>query len=217
MIEDIIKGLSEEDNKAIESADIVVFEGFDMTGKSTLLHQYHDLNPDTFCYRPDWEQAMNDKVVGRGNRHIPGLAITQFWKDLLTAGIVDSSYQLLIDRFYAVSLVYQEIYHQQSDFSKPEDLQLAFDYAIDNLRVVIIHTTHYNEQEAKVIWEASSKDGDHSDSYDNFDSFVDYYQKFKNFDEVYEKVYNTKLPSSISNVFYVSGSTHRLLAKLKEN
>ena len=103
---------------AIDNADVVVFEGFEMTGKSYLAKQVNQKYA-SILYRPDWEGAMTDNVVRRGNRFIPGLAILGLWKQL-SASVGPK--RLLIDRWMAVSYVYQIQYNQPTDAVSLDEL-----------------------------------------------------------------------------------------------
>ena len=62
--------LPEEVSNEIKSADIVVFEGFEMTGKSTLAEYIQNKYAPSYLYRPDWEGILDTNILSRGNRHI---------------------------------------------------------------------------------------------------------------------------------------------------
>ena len=198
-------GLPVEVLEAISAADVVVFEGFEMTGKSYLAKQINQ-DYDSILYRPDWEGSMTDKVVSRGNRYIPGLAALGLWKQfhpyLLEHG---QSPKLLIDRCMAVSYVYQILYNQQSDAMSLDDLVQAHHSAAEGLNVIIIHKQHEDEHEARRMYEISSGSADHSDIYDRFDDFDTYYRSYLKFNDTYLDFYQnhchfpTYLVSSLGN------------------
>ena len=81
----MVNNIPDELLSAIDNADVVVFEGFEMTGKSYLAKQVNQKYA-SILYRPDWEGAMTDRVVKRGNRFIPGLAVLGLWKQLMESG-----------------------------------------------------------------------------------------------------------------------------------
>ena len=100
---------------------VLVFEGFEMTGKSRLLSEVKseliDSGLQAIDYRPDWEDALNENVVSRGNRYIPGISVVEFFSKLN-----DLEKVLLLDRWVAVSYVYQKMYNQSSDCKDFESL-----------------------------------------------------------------------------------------------
>lgn len=186
---------------AVDDADVVVFEGFEMTGKSYLAKQINDKYA-SILYRPDWEGAMTDAVVSRGNRFIPGLAILGLWKQLRGSG---NPKRLLIDRWMAVSYVYQTQYNQPTDAKNVDELVKAHILAADGLKLVMIHKQHSYMAEANEMYEVSKNSSDHGDIYDRFSSFGDYYETYRRFNEAYLQFYQDYCPfptyivSSLSN------------------
>lgn len=175
---------------AIDNADVVVFEGFEMTGKSYLAKQVNQKYA-SILYRPDWEGAMTDNVVRRGNRFIPGLAILGLWKQL-SASVGPK--RLLIDRWMAVSYVYQIQYNQPTDAVSLDELVKAHILAADGLNLVMVHKQHSSVEEAREMYELSLKSADHSDIYDRFSSFEDYYEAYRKFNDSYLKFYEECCP-----------------------
>lgn len=186
----MVNNISDELLSAIDNADVVVFEGFEMTGKSYLAKQVNQ-RYDSILYRPDWEGAMNDQVVKRGNRFIPGLAILGLWKQLLESG---NPKRLLIDRWMAVSYVYQIQYNQSTDATNLDELVKAHILAADGINLVMIHKQHSSVEEAREMYEMSLKSLDHSDIYDHFSSFEDYYKAYQKFNDSYLKFYEECCP-----------------------
>lgn len=186
----MINNIPEEVLVAINNADVAVFEGFEMTGKSYLAKQINQ-RYDSILYRPDWEGAMNDQVVKRGNRFIPGLAILGLWKQLLESG---NPKRLLIDRWMAVSYVYQIQYNQSTDATNLDELVKAHILAADGMNLVMIHKQHSSAEEAREMYEMSLKSLDHSDIYDHFSSFEDYYKAYQKFNDSYLKFYEECCP-----------------------
>lgn len=186
----MINNIPEEVLVAINNADVAVFEGFEMTGKSYLAKQINQ-RYDSILYRPDWEGAMSDQVVKRGNRFIPGLAILGLWKQLLESG---NPKRLLIDRWMAVSYVYQIQYNQSTDATNLDELVKAHILAADGMNLVMIHKQHSSAEEAREMYEMSLKSLDHSDIYDHFSSFEDYYKAYQKFNDSYLKFYEECCP-----------------------
>lgn len=182
--------LPEELLVAVDDAEVVVFEGFEMTGKSYLAKQINQKYA-SILYRPDWEGAMTDAVVSRGNRFIPGLAILGLWKQLKSS---NHPKRLLIDRWMAVSYVYQVQYNQPTDAKSVDDLVKAHILAADDLKLVMIHKQHSCMAEAREMYDLSKSSSDHGDIYDRFLNFEDYYQAYRKFNDTYLDFYEKYCP-----------------------
>lgn len=182
--------LPEELLTAVDDAEVVVFEGFEMTGKSYLAKQINQKYA-SILYRPDWEGAMTDAVVSRGNRFIPGLAILGLWKQLKSS---NNPKRLLIDRWMAVSYVYQVQYNQPTDAKSVDDLVKAHILAANDLKLVMIHKQHSHMAEAREMYELSKDSSDHGDIYDRFLNFEDYYQAYRKFNDTYLDFYEKYCP-----------------------
>lgn len=174
----------------IGSSEVAAFEGFEMTGKSYLAKQVHQKWPSVM-YRPDWEGSLNDKVVRRGNRYIPGLVVVDLFKSILRRYCQPSL--LIIDRWLAVSYVYRILYEQPSDCADLDEMVKSFRTAANGLRVVILHKSHADKSDAKFLYEKSLL-SDHDDKYDQFASFEDYWKKYNIFNDAYLEFYQTKCP-----------------------
>lgn len=183
--------LPEKLSTDIGSVDILVFEGFEMTGKSYLAKQVHDQWPSAL-YRPDWEGALSDKVVRRGNRFIPGLVVLDLLRSIREAHCQPP--MIILDRWLAVSYVYRVLYGQASDCSNLEDMVESFKLAASPFNVVIVHKSHADKADAQRMFSTSVQDSDHSDQYDRFSSFEDYWQKYNQFNSEYLKFYEDKCP-----------------------
>lgn len=194
-------------DKEIRGADIIVFEGFEMTGKSTLAREVESRYKPSFLYRPNWEEVLTTSVISRGNRHIPGIAIVDSWGDMILDGIIPGETKLLLDRWMAVSVVYQQMYSQETDSASPEKLAEAFKMCARDLKVIFIHKNHGSIEEAKKMYEiTTSTSSEHADIYDKFGSFEDYYKAYLHFEECYEKFYSS--PLNPFPVFKVSSLTN---------
>ena len=166
----------------IKQSDVLVFEGFDMVGKSHLLSQvYEELeyhtNKGTFKYRPDWEGCLSTNVVSRGNRYIPGIVLLDIWKSVIKSTY--SQPKLLIDRWLAVSYVYSVLYDQKSDSKSSQDLIKAHVDAVGDLELTFIYKCHKDKNEAWRLYELANADSDHEDEYDKFDNFDRYYETYQ--------------------------------------
>lgn len=181
--------LPEEVYPLIDKADIVVFEGFEMVGKSFLMKEIGKMFNLTISYRPDWEGAMSDSVISRGNRYIPGLAVVDFWKNA-SGNFYGSTPRLLIDRWIAVSYVYQSMYSQKNDLATQEALIESAKLVVDDLNIIFIHKKHASEEDAKAMYEFTmSRSKEHDDIYDKFHDFEEYYQHYLQFEDCYEEFY----------------------------
>lgn len=187
----------------ISSADVIVFEGFEMTGKSYLAKLVNS-EFNSILYRPDWEQAMVDEVVSRGNRYIAGLVVVDFWKSVHEHDKKSVQPKLLIDRWMTSSYVYQVRYDQKSDVVSLDKFVQAYSLVAKGLDIVIIHKQHSSREEAQKLYELSRRSSDHSDIYDKFDNFNEYYRAYSKFNDTYQEFYNTycKFPVYVVSSLY---------------
>lgn len=182
-------------DKEISKADIIVFEGFEMTGKSTLAHEIERRYKPNFLYRPDWEEVLPSSVVSRGNRYIPGIAMVDAWGDMMLDGIIPPGTKLLLDRWMASSLVYYEIYNQSADFKDMNSLVNAFKKSARDFKVLFIHKNHASREEARTMYDITKKNSSsHNDAYDHFNGFDDYFVNYLSFEKVYDKFYSDVSP-----------------------
>ena len=179
--------LSEEVSNEIKSADIVVFEGFEMTGKSTLAEYIQSTYSPSYLYRPDWEGILDTNILSRGNRYIPGISVVANWSDMKSLNLIRSDLKLLLDRWMAVS--------------------------VGNLKLIFLHKSHSSEEEARIMYDITMRNSkNHTDIYDKFDNFKDYYEKYLLFEDCYDRFYNSNLNpfkviklSSLTNKIIKSG------------
>lgn len=202
----MLNNIPEELLSAIDDSNVVVFEGFEMTGKSYLAKQIN-AKYASILYRPDWEGAMTDKVVKRGNRFIPGLAALGIWKQLL--GSVGPR-KLLIDRWMAVSYVYQIQYNQPTDAANLTELVNSHILAADGLKLIMVHKQHSSIEEAQEMYTLSRNSADHSDVYDRFNDFSDYYETYQRFNNSYLKFYEECCPFP---VYIISSLGNKILER----
>lgn len=170
--------------KYLEPCNFIVFEGFEMTGKTHLLNQVKNAFDNAISYRPDWEGVFSDEVVSRGNRYIPGLVAADFFKKL---DLTDK--RLLIDRWVGVSYVYQKMYNQTQDCSDFSEVIKSAKEITSGMKMIFVHKYHSSKEEARRMYNISVADNDHSDVYDKFESFEDYWKKYLDFEELYEQFY----------------------------
>jgi hypothetical protein len=193
----------------IDSADVIVFEGFEMTGKSTLAKQIANSYPplDTMIYRPDWESAMNDKVVSRGNRYIPGLTTIDFFKSIKSRSPLTYPGKLLLDRWMAVAYVYQKAYNQVSDNTDMDHLIKSHVDVAKGLDIIFLHKKHLSKEEAREMYNITmSTSSEHEDIYDRFNGFEDYYRHYCKFESLYDEFYSL-IPF---DVYKISSLTNKL-------
>lgn len=191
----------------IRKADIIVFEGFEMTGKSTLARVVESRYKPSFLYRPNWEEVLTTSVISRGNRHIPGIAIVDSWGDMVLDGIIPAGTKLLLDRWMAVSVVYQQMYGQITDSASPEVLAEAFQKSARDFNVIFIHKNHASIEEAQKMYEITTQtSNEHTDMYDKFGDFDEYYKAYLHFEECYDRFYRSAL--NPFPVFKVSSLTN---------
>ena len=170
----------------------VVLEGFEMVGKSYLLNgikeKYEEYNQPVLAYRPDWEGSLNDKVISRGNRYIPGIVLFDIWKNLNST----SKPKLLLDRWLASTYVYSIMYDQEQDCKYISDMIKGHEDAVgSDMKLIFIYKCHKNNDEAREFYDMAINDNDHSDKYDKFEDFEDYYRNYEKADALYRNFFKS--------------------------
>ena len=176
----------------IYNSDAVVLEGFEMVGKSYLLNvikeKYEEFKQPVLAYRPDWEGSLNDKVISRGNRYIPGIVLFDVWKNLHSI----NKPKLLLDRWLASTYVYSIMYDQEQDCKYISDMIKGHESAVgDNMRLIFIYKCHKTRGDASKFYDMAIRDAEHSDKYDKFEDFNDYYRNYEKADALYRNFFKS--------------------------
>lgn len=170
---------------------LVAFEGFEMTGKSTSIKKAisHTISKigtdqDISIYRPSYD-SITDDIISKGNRYLLGLGAIDMFRQMN-----DPNKILLLDRWVASSYVYMKYHHQISDCLSLDKLIKVHKECSEGLNPLFIHKFHKNEEEAEVMYDMSTRDSNHTDDYDRFSSFEDYWLKYLEHERLFEEFYN---------------------------
>ena len=179
----------------ISDYDIVIFEGFEMVGKSTLIEKYKEMlaknHIDFIHHRPDYEGVLKG-LVDYDKYYLVGLssfdALVQH-KDRLT--------QLILDRSQPSNIAYS-IGKCQTGVPM-DDLRYAYEKLTHNLDVIVVHCNHlggddnFHSAQEKYKSAMSSRVGKLSE-YDKYSSFSNYLKDYIKFEEIYKLVYSQYTP-----------------------
>lgn len=160
-------------NDFTKPGHIIIYEGYEMTGKTTALD--HDstgfYNP--LIYKPNYLELLTDSLLKRGNRFLPGLITTDLFSH------ISPEYNLVLDRWSLSSVVYMEYYDQVSDSDKDCIIKSSIK-ALHNTPTTIYYMYHKSRSSAKIIYDQSHKDNNHNDIYDlsDFDEYIRTYNEF---------------------------------------
>ena len=178
--------------KLLNDYDIIVVEGYDMTGKSTFIKDVVGVAKQSginaVVYRPDWENVVKPEVVNRGNRYIQYLDFLSTIKLLRSSGMpLDSKF--ILDRSYISHLMYSQLYPEQSvDYNDINDLLDSIEEVNKDLKIVVIHIQHTASSIELLHNFSASKSDDHSDIYDILD-IDDYTEKYLRAEKLYANIY----------------------------
>lgn len=181
------------------NSDIVILEGFEMTGKSTVISKLCEANDDLVVLNNNYD-LLTPSLLPYKYRFALGLS------QLRAIDMINSSkhtnYIPIIDRSIVSSYVYNIIHSQ----GIPEDTMTrminAFREMTKSKNVHIIHMYHDTVESAQLLYESSQKDNNHMDKYDQFNSFYDYYNNYLEANEKFEEFYSTYLSDNILVSFY---------------
>lgn len=164
--------------------DIIVLEGYEMTGKTYYIEQLQKKIHNCISYMPNWN-VINDKILSRGNRYAVGLSVIDFFSRL---NLVNS--KLILDRWVASSYAYKKFYNQSSDFSNLDDLVESVNKSLQDKKILFIHKCHKDIDMAKKMYNLSVVDANHSDLYDKFENFDSYYDNYLEFEKLFNEFYD---------------------------
>lgn len=109
----------------INNQRIIIFEGPDDTGKSDIAKALSKL-----IGVPYFKNKIEDSIFEDGNSDnaiYSGLYMTQF--------LVDTGYDIILDRFHASEFVYSEVYNRETDADSIVDM----DEDLGNLNTTIVY------------------------------------------------------------------------------
>lgn len=182
--------------------DVVIFEGFEMVGKSTLINEYKsmlaDNDRDFIHHRPDYEGVLKG-LVDYDKYYLIGLASF----DALVRSR-DRFTQIIVDRSQPSNIAYS-IGKCQTGVPL-DDLRYAYEKLTHNLNVLVVHCNHLgsedNFQSAQEKYKSamSSRAGNLSE-YDKYNSFSNYLKDYIKFEEIYKLVYSQYAPINWKVVF----------------
>lgn len=185
----------------INDYDILVVEGYDMVGKSTLISNlvsimstldFHRVRP-VVVFRPDYDNLCYDDVIDKSNRLVIGLSVLDFIRS-------DKNYNKLtiFDRGLPSGIVYSALY-QDNKLNK-----CMIDSYIDlylNMKTCILYINHESKSSAMVKYNKSILDNNHEDDYDKFSSFDEYYSTYLKFNKEFISTIS-RVPYGIDKVIY---------------
>ena len=189
-------------NLLLSGYDIVIFEGFEMVGKSTLLEKYKEMlsnsNIDFIYHRPDYEGVLKG-LVDYDKYYLVGLSS---FDALLKCK--DRCTQIILDRSQPSNIAYSI---GKCQTGVPLDkLRLAYEKLTHNLNVLVVHCNHlgsednFKSAQEKYKSAMSTRAGKLS-KYDTYSSFPNYLKDYIKFEEIYKLVYSQYTPINWTVVF----------------
>lgn len=182
--------------------DVVIFEGFEMVGKSTLIDEYKsmlaDNDRDFIHHRPDYEGVLKG-LVDYNKYYLVGLSSF----DALVRSR-DRFTQIILDRSQPSNIAYSI---GKCQTGVPLDkLRLAYEELTKNLEVLVVHCNHlgsddnFTSAQAKYKSAMSSRK-DNLSEYDKYTDFSEYLKDYIKFEEIYKLVYSQYAPINWKVVF----------------
>lgn len=186
----------------ISEYDIVIFEGFEMVGKSTLIEKYKEMLSENYrdfiCHRPDYEGVLKG-LVDYDKYYLVGLSSF----DALVQHKARRT-QLILDRSQPSNIAYS-IGKCQTGVPLDE-IKYAYGRLTSNLDVIVVHCNHIGQDDnfhsAKEKYKSSmsSRVGKLSE-YDKYNNFTEYLKDYIKFENIYKLVYSQYAPADWKVVF----------------
>lgn len=162
----------EDNNNNIEYlGKLVLVEGFDMVGKSTLIKE---LYPNHSKYHATHD--LTDETVGRDNSWTIGYGVVDMLSQMYSNGIPN----LVIDRGVISSYVYTKLSGKEFD-SKIMEYYKNNKFFKENIRHILV--VHQDKVSAKLIYDRSQSrtlnPNKISAELDKFDTFGEYWKQYE--------------------------------------
>lgn len=186
----------------LKEYDVIIFEGFEMVGKSTLLEAYKSMlsenDRDFIHHRPDYEGVLRG-LVDYDKYYLVGLSSL----DALVKS-KDRFTQLILDRSQPSNIAYSI---GKCQTGVPLDkLRLAYEDLTKNLDVLVVHCNHLGSDDnftsaQEKFKSAISSRKDNLSEYDKYTDFSEYLRDYIKFEEIYKLVYSQYAPLNWKVVF----------------
>lgn len=148
-------------------------DGFDMVGKTAVIKELSSGYAEV--YHPDYE--IYDKYRNRNDAIL--LAYGQI--DWLCKGIATTP--VIFDRMVPSSYVYSQFYNGNVSYEMCFDM---LNKLSKKMPVILCYVCHDSLRSAARIY---ANDKSHTESFDQFNSFEDYWETYRKFDEAYRSFY----------------------------
>lgn len=186
----------------LKGYDVVIFEGFEMVGKSTLLESYKSILAENYRdfihHRPDYEGVLKG-LVDYDKYYLIGLSSL----DALVRSKGRFT-QIILDRSQPSNIAYSI---GKCQTGVPLDkLRLAYEELTMNLEVLVVHCNHLGSDDnftsaQEKYKSAMSSRKDNLSEYDKYSSFSNYLKDYIKFEEIYKLVYSQYAPINWKVVF----------------
>lgn len=164
--------------------DVVIYEGYDMVGKTTLLNKAMDSTSRCISYRPDYDIVEIPGVLDRATRFVPGLCVLDYYSQTF-----DPYKTLNIDRGVGSWIVYGTKYNGQHINAEPlKSAVQRFNTLCHKLNILIVYKYHKCKEDAQLIHQKSMSSRQELDAYD-IDDFEQYWNSYLEFHEEYKKAF----------------------------
>lgn len=174
-------------------SNILIFEGFDLVGKTTFAR-----TKTSSIYRPDY--SILDKYYTRNLAFMFGYAQADIWS-FCKENNLEVPEQIAMDRGLFSSYVYSRIYNDNYP-ELNEDIVVSYVMKLVRAfdKVDIYDVRHRSRESAKLIYEYNLKhNNDHNEEYDQFEDIGDYYSRYDYALELFDDIYSivkSRLPRS---------------------
>lgn len=181
------------DKIKLNDSEIVIFEGFEMTGKSTIMNMLCKDNDNFIAFHNNYDK-LTPEILPYQYRYVLGLH--QIVDTKLYNSVTNSKFIPVLDRSIASSYVYNKLYNQGLSDSDMQEVVDLFRDVTKGMNVHFIHLSHESEFYASVLYGKSLKDNNHKDEYDRFSSFDEYWRRYLVAEELFNKFYDTYISNN---------------------
>lgn len=184
----LISNSNIKDYTMIDKYDVVIFEGYEMTGKTSLLNELSQTFDNYVVdFRPSYETLNYSYIIDRPDRYIHGLHLFDFYRQNKLKGKLLP--KLFLDRNIHTGIAYG-LGLQGKDISYYSQAIQNTKMATEGLKVLVIYKYHKDEVSARRMFELANKDDSRIlDKYDDTE-FNTYWSNYKKFDNLFQQAFS---------------------------
>lgn len=165
----------------LRTYNVIILEGFEMVGKSTMSKLLRNKIANSILYRPNYED--NYRYLTPDQYYIVGLASFEALSQVLDLNLD----KLILDRGLPSNIVYS---FGKSHVVPYPELHKIYKRMTQDLAVAVVHCNHQDLESAITKYDSAIASRKELSEYDTYLKFEDYYEDYTRFEKYYDAAYD---------------------------